>query len=81
VTRGKHGSNIVEVLRAVCALGGTTTAIVRGGKHIQLRVVTRLGNRTTLYLSKARVEPYKLRGWTRQEMRRADNQHRRLPDE
>ena len=65
--------DVIETIRIVHDLGGRVVSVSgRGHKHIKMSVVTRLGNSFTLRLSKGKTEPYKLKGWTRQQFNRAD---------
>jgi hypothetical protein len=67
----RNVADAVETIRAIKDLGGRVVS-VEGGKHVKIRAVTRMGNPVTLRVSKSKTDPHKLKGWTRQELNRAD---------
>lgn len=72
MSRGARHRNIIAVTRAVTAAGGRVLDYTSAGKHIKMKVVTKHGNETTFTLSRSPIDPYKILGWTRQAMNKAD---------
>ena len=69
---------MVHTRRALEELGATVAAVERGGSHDILRFVTASGGHGQMHVSKGGViDPYKIRGWARQSIARADARNRR----
>jgi len=67
-----YSPNVIVVLRLLRGLGGNTLEVIAGGRHMKMRAVTPKGNPMLVVVSKHKADPYKMKGWLRQEINRAD---------
>jgi hypothetical protein len=72
MSRGASQRNLSCVTHAIQDLGGQVITFLLDRKHIRVKFVTPAGNVSWMNVSKSTIDPYKLKGWTRQIMQRAD---------
>jgi len=73
MSRGASQRNLSAVTHAIKELGGEVLGFAYGRKHIRVKFRTPAGAESWIQVSNgANIDTYKLKGWTRQAMVRAD---------
>lgn len=72
MSRGLQQRNLSAVAHAIKELGGDVVQYLHSRKHIRVKFRTPAGAEDWIQVSNGPVDPYKLKGWARQAMMRAD---------